>query len=292
MKDELRKAELEALHEECRERLDGVEQDLLDFADGRVQNSPEFINRVFRAFHNIKGVASYLHCDPLQRLSHKAESVLAEVRDGKRELSTSLGELLLSVSARMAQMIEAAGRPDAPASCPEIALLDALLARPTPPRPAGFTLKLDEASPAPSKSAPASPRRLKMLVVEDDFTARVLLQGILMRHGDCHIAVNGREALTAFRLALETGQPYDLICLDILMPEMDGTEVLRQIRSIEDEHCLYARGAKIFMTTSIQEMKSVTGSFRSLCDAYLFKPIEGDKIEDHLRSFGLLNQTA
>ncbi len=77
-------------------------------------------------------------------------------------------------------------------------------------------------------------RRLRVLLVEDDFTSRLLLQTFLSRYGDCHIAVNGHEAVEAFRDALARGQRYDMICMDIMMPEMDGGEAVRQIRAMEE----------------------------------------------------------
>ena len=63
---------------------------------------------------------------------------------------------------------------------------------------------------------------MKALVVEDDFTSRLIMQEMLLGYGSVHIAVNGREALDAFMVAFEKGAPYDLICLDIMMPELDG----------------------------------------------------------------------
>jgi len=75
---------------------------------------------------------------------------------------------------------------------------------------------------------------MKTLIVEDDFTSRLLLQGLLQSYGAVHFAVNGKEAVEAVRLALESDELYDLICLDIMMPEMDGQEALRQIRLMEE----------------------------------------------------------
>jgi two-component system chemotaxis response regulator CheY len=111
--------------------------------------------------------------------------------------------------------------------------------------------------------------------VEDDFASRLLLQTFLSRYGECHIAVNGREAVDAFRSASERGQPYDLICMDIMMPEMDGREAVRQIRAMEVARgILSTDGAKIFMTTTVSDIKEVILCFKELCDAYLLKPID------------------
>ena len=70
---------------------------------------------------------------------------------------------------------------------------------------------------------------MKTLIVEDDFTSRAVLQTFLSRYGECHIAVNGWEAVEAFRIALESGPRYDLICMDIMMPGMDGREAVQDM---------------------------------------------------------------
>lgn len=132
---------------------------------------------------------------------------------------------------------------------------------------------------------------MKTLIVEDDFTSRLLLQEILKRFGEIHIAVNGKEAVEAVRSALAAGAPYDLICLDIMMPEMDGFEALKQIRSIEEARGINysSEGSKVFMTTALDQIKGVFQAFNGLCDAYLFKPIEKAKLVEQLHEFGLIN---
>ena len=129
---------------------------------------------------------------------------------------------------------------------------------------------------------------MKTLIVEDDFTSRLFLQTFLSRYGECHIAVNGREAVKAFRMAAGDGSPYDLICMDIMMPEMDGQEALRQVRALEEARgILPPHGAKIVMTTALKEIKEVFRSFEALCDAYLVKPINTAELLGKLKALGL-----
>lgn len=129
---------------------------------------------------------------------------------------------------------------------------------------------------------------MKTLIVEDDFTCRLLLQSFLSPLSECHIAINGREALAAFQQALADAQPYDLICLDIMMPEMDGQAALRGIRAMEEGRGIVSsEGVKIVMTTAQTDMKSLTASFHGLCDDYLIKPIEKAKLLELVSKYGL-----
>ena len=130
---------------------------------------------------------------------------------------------------------------------------------------------------------------MRALIAEDDFTSRLMLQKLLAPYGESHVAVDGREALDAFRAARQKRRPYDLVCLDIMMPEMDGQSVLREIRAIEEGAGISAgRGARILMTTALKDPKNVMTAFRELCDGYLVKPIDKTKLLKYLREFGLV----
>lgn len=130
---------------------------------------------------------------------------------------------------------------------------------------------------------------MKTLIVEDDFTSRVLLQSVLSRYGECHAAVNGAEAVEAVRLSMQANAPYHLICMDIMMPEMDGQQAVKEIRSLEQERgILSSRGAKIIMTTAVDDMKQVIRSFQELCDAYLVKPVTIPELVRHLKDLRLI----
>jgi two-component system chemotaxis response regulator CheY len=130
---------------------------------------------------------------------------------------------------------------------------------------------------------------MKTLVVEDDFTSRLILQIFLSRYGECHIAVNGKEAIQAFQLAKDGGKKYNLICMDITMPEMDGHEALKAIRALEEAEKINENGrARVVMTTSHDDMEDIVAARQSSCDAYLLKPIDTTKLYGHLKAFGLL----
>jgi two-component system chemotaxis response regulator CheY len=132
---------------------------------------------------------------------------------------------------------------------------------------------------------------MKALIVEDDFSSRILLQELLAPYGQCHIAVNGREAVSAYRIALDAGQPYDLVCLDIMMPEMDGHAALKEMRALEELKGIDStHGAKIIMTTSLGDVKNVAAAYQALCDGYLLKPVDKRKLLgllDELKVLGI-----
>lgn len=134
---------------------------------------------------------------------------------------------------------------------------------------------------------PASP--LKILIVEDDFTCRCVLLELLKSVGTIHVAVNGAEAVEAFRAGLESGSPYGMVCLDIFMPGMDGTEVLKLIRGLETERGIASTfGARILMVTGSQQLKDVFRSYHGLCDGYLQKPLDRAKLYQELRRLSLI----
>lgn len=85
---------------------------------------------------------------------------------------------------------------------------------------------------------------MRTLIIEDNFISRLILQRLLSSYGICDIAVNGKEALEAFFPGWEEEIPYDLICLDICMPEMNGQEALRAIRRFGAEHGIGGTGGK------------------------------------------------
>ncbi len=121
---------------------------------------------------------------------------------------------------------------------------------------------------------------MRILIVEDDFISRKVLEKQLTSYGEVDVTVNGREALDAVRMQLDQGDPYNLICLDIMMPEMDGQESLREIRAAEKNSGIAGLDrARIVMTTALNESRDILSSFRDECDGYLVKPIKKQDIK-------------
>lgn len=130
---------------------------------------------------------------------------------------------------------------------------------------------------------------MKTLIVEDDTSSRILLQNFLDKYGRVDIAVNGKEAIGIVQNALDAGEPYELICLDIKMPEMDGHAALKEIRRME-ETCKIdsTRRARIIMVTAIDDPNNIIEAYLGLCDAYLVKPIHGKQLLDKLQKLCLI----
>lgn len=130
---------------------------------------------------------------------------------------------------------------------------------------------------------------MKILIVEDDFYCRKLMLACLAPLGECDAATNGAEAIAAFVAAQNEGNPYDLICLDIMMPEVDGIEALKKIRDIEERELWISRRHRcmIIMVTALEDMKTIMTSYHSLCDAYVMKPVEQQQLLEQVRLLGL-----
>lgn len=132
---------------------------------------------------------------------------------------------------------------------------------------------------------------MKILIVEDDFVSRRVLQAILSPYGVCDIAVNGEESVDAFKRALKENEPYHLICMDIMMPGMDGQQALKEIRHIEEEQKVRERHDTviIIMVTVLEDFENIMESFKNQCEAYILKPIEEKKLLEKLRELGLIS---
>jgi two-component system chemotaxis response regulator CheY len=125
---------------------------------------------------------------------------------------------------------------------------------------------------------------MKTLIVDDDLRNIRLLQEIVVHFGRIDVVNNGEIAVDVFAAAIKKTAPYELVFLDIVMPVMDGQEVLRKMRALETQHAALGLGrAKIIMVSGMTDTQNVRKAFEGLCDGYCVKPIVRDEVVSQLR---------
>lgn len=113
----------------------------------------------------------------------------------------------------------------------------------------------------------------RVLVVEDEPEISSIVMKYLQKDGyECHLAENGFEALEEF-----SKQQFHLIILDVMMPGIDGFEVLQRIRAISD--------VPVIMLTAKQEETDRLKGFRSGADDYVVKPFSPRELAERVKVF-------
>jgi CheY-like chemotaxis protein len=116
---------------------------------------------------------------------------------------------------------------------------------------------------------------LKILVVDDDELGRRLMRVILTHEGHyVEVAANGLEALEAVKQ-----NKYDIVFMDLHMPDMDGMEASRQIRAWEngDSHTFIVALTASYLPEIGQDL------FDAGMDNYISKPFEVAQIQRLLK---------
>jgi len=266
---------------ESREELAAAEKDILAIEAEGGNIDEERINRICLSMRSVKGGSLLFDLVKIAELAQKIENAMVRILFQGIAPKQARFSVLLRAIDRLNELIlepDTSNEADIGGLIAELALLDVSLQA---------SFKKDGATK--DKSADRTRDRLRILIVEDDLACRLLLQTFLARYGECHVALNGMEAVEAFQTALAGGKNYDLICMDIMMPEMDGREAVRQIRAFEEERGIRSPyGATIFMTTTVQEIREVFQCFRELCDAYLLKPIDLGRLLTKMTFFQLV----
>ena len=130
---------------------------------------------------------------------------------------------------------------------------------------------------------------MRILIAEDDLASRRFLLKFLSKYGECDLVVDGLEAIDAFLISIKEERPYDLICLDIMMPKVDGVKVLKAIRELETQKgILDEERSKIIMITALAETKLVQEAFEIGCEAYATKPIDTGKLVEVMEKLDLI----
>ncbi len=132
---------------------------------------------------------------------------------------------------------------------------------------------------------------MKTLIVDDEIFNCKLLETILKDYGECSVALDGDTGIQLFEEALKNQVPFDLVCLDIMMPEKDGYEVLRALRNLEQNITLQTNiKSRIIMVTALAEQENKAKAFYENCDGYLIKPVERKLLIEMLNKMGLISK--
>ncbi len=280
----------EAFFDESNEQLGNIESDILILEQGFDQ---EIMGKIFRAFHTLKGNATALGFKNLSSFAHKIENLLHVLRDEEKDIAKQIIDVLLRCGDEVKIIIsdlQQNGSGDYDTS-ETIALLEVITAtqKDAEKQEPLVNIKIEKNN---SSTETTTNKMLKVLMAEDESINRDLLQQILKNSPELNInlniAVNGKEAVALFETAQKANEQYDLIFLDIMMPEMDGQEALEIIRTKETSaQTPIEEQAKIIMTTALDDPKNVMKAYANLCDGYLCKPIKKMELFDLLKEQGL-----
>jgi len=129
---------------------------------------------------------------------------------------------------------------------------------------------------------------MRILIAEDDQASARYMEGLMSRFGECVVTSDGEQAVTAFAAALNEARPFQLLCLDIMMPHKSGQEVLQEIRALEQQRGIKAnQEAKVVMTTALGDVRSVMSAYKEGATAYVTKPIVPERMIETLRNLGI-----
>jgi two-component system chemotaxis response regulator CheY len=131
---------------------------------------------------------------------------------------------------------------------------------------------------------------MRSLIVEDDYITSQVMQEIILSYGESEIVENGSDAIAKFKNAIAENNPFDIIFLDIMMPEMDGQKVLESIRNIEKENNIQGLDScKIIMTTALDDFENIKKAFINQAEGYVVKPLDKEKISKVLKDLGMID---
>lgn len=127
---------------------------------------------------------------------------------------------------------------------------------------------------------------MRILVVDDEMVSRIKMETLMQTFGSCTSAESGKQALVRYKKAMAEGKAYELVMLDIDMPDMQGTEVLQQIRKLESNG---GHRAAIIMVTAESGQDKVITCIQNGCDDYIAKPFNISIIRNKLKKIDMAN---
>ncbi len=134
---------------------------------------------------------------------------------------------------------------------------------------------------------------MNILIAEDDYASKRFLIKLLTPYGKCDETSDGIETVEAFVTAHEIRKPYDLLCLDIMMPKIDGLKALKTIREYEMKKGVSeSEQCKVIITSALSESEVSYMSTNPEHEVYVVKPFNVETFKDAMRKLGLLQDNA
>ena len=153
-----------------------------------------------------------------------------------------------------------------------------LAARLNPEQPS-LSIVPDEVAATALPAAPAVERSLSVLVAEDNDINALLTRSLLLRLGHRpDVVANGALAVEAWIVADSAGTPYDVVLMDVQMPEVDGIEATRRIRAGEAGR----RRTPVLALTANTLVEDRDACLEAGMDGYLVKPLDGERLAEAL----------
>lgn len=132
---------------------------------------------------------------------------------------------------------------------------------------------------------------MRILIAEDDIPSMIFLKSLASRFGDCTAVTDGMQSAEEYYRAALTNKPYDLVFLDIMLPKMDGLQVLSAIREFEEEVSEKCNNrARIIMVSALNDDLTVEHAKEAGCDGYICKPVNRESLEKILSEFAIFEQ--
>ncbi len=128
---------------------------------------------------------------------------------------------------------------------------------------------------------------MNILIAEDDPVSSKVISSHLCGYGKCEICGDGADAFEQFQRAWEQNRPFDLVCLDVVMPGLSGIEVLELIREFEKVNEIPStHKAKIIIATGTGDSVSFMKAHNAGSTWFLVKPVDKKALQALMSDLG------
>jgi len=121
---------------------------------------------------------------------------------------------------------------------------------------------------------------MKTLVIDTDRAIMDAVSAIFCKKGGCDWAEDGEKGLDMIKSAFKQGQPYDLIVLEIVLPEVSGYTIIKEVRNLElNMNISPIDEVKIIVLTYRSDEPTLLQAFRNGATGWVSKPIDPTALE-------------